>query len=197
MSDFDKAYKKTLSAEGGYANNTADRGGETYKGITRKFYPNWMGWPIIDELKSSAKFPQNLKDSDLLEVLVEKFYRDEFWIKHRIALINSQEITEEVFDTAVNCGQKTAIQFLQEALNLCNQNEKLYQEITIDGSIGPNTAKTANAFPANRLNVLFGVMNLLQGERYLNICRKDSTQEAFLHGWVAHRIIVNPNQSIH
>lgn len=197
MSDFITAYKKTLSAEGGYANVSADRGGETYKGITRKFYGDWLGWPIIDKAKSSGAFPKNLKDSTLLEVLVEKFYRDEFWIKHRIALIESQAIAEELFDTAVNCGQKTAIMFLQEALNLCNQNQKLLRDISVDGNIGPNTARAVNTFPTDRLNVLFGVMNLLQGERYLNICRKDSTQEKFLHGWVAHRIIVNPNQSIH
>lgn len=197
MSDFEKAYKKTLSVEGGYANVSGDRGGETYKGITRIFYPAWMGWPLIDAAKAAGRFPHNLKESTLLEVLVEKFYRDEFWVKYRISMIQSQAIAEEVFDTAVNCGQKTAIRFLQEALNLCNKNEAIQPDISVDGAIGPTTAKKVNNFPANRLNILFGVMNLLQGEYYLNICRRDSSQEKFLHGWVATRILLTPNQSIH
>ncbi|RYD50653.1 MAG: hypothetical protein EOP52_13405, partial [Sphingobacteriales bacterium] len=35
MADFLTAYKRTAVAEGGYANDPDDLGGETYKGIAR------------------------------------------------------------------------------------------------------------------------------------------------------------------
>lgn len=199
MSEFEKAYQKTAASEGGYALVKGDRGGETYKGISRKFYPDWMGWTLIDKAKTAGRFPSSLDDSTLIETLVEKFYHDEFWVKPKIALIDVQSIADEVFDTAVNCGQKTAILFLQEAMNLCNQNGELYGELSVDGQLGINSVTAVNKYPNRRLDVLLGVLNLLQGERYLNICRKDPTQEKFLHGWVGQRILLTPNsnQSIH
>ena len=36
MADFRLAYKKIEAAEGGYVNDPDDKGGETYKGISRK-----------------------------------------------------------------------------------------------------------------------------------------------------------------
>lgn len=39
MADFDKAHLEVMGNEGGYANNPVDAGGETYKGIARKFWP--------------------------------------------------------------------------------------------------------------------------------------------------------------
>ena len=35
-------------SEGGYANMEGDSGGETYKGISRKWFPKWEGLKIID-----------------------------------------------------------------------------------------------------------------------------------------------------
>ena len=48
---FDNAFAHTQTNEGGYANNKADLGGETYAGISRKYHPKWSGWAIVDELK--------------------------------------------------------------------------------------------------------------------------------------------------
>ncbi len=45
----------TLAHEGGYANHPSDKGGETYRGITRKHNPNWEGWAFIDEVKKTGK----------------------------------------------------------------------------------------------------------------------------------------------
>ncbi len=44
-----------LSHEGGYANHPADKGGETYRGISRKANPNWEGWKYIDDVKRTGK----------------------------------------------------------------------------------------------------------------------------------------------
>ena len=52
MAVFEKAFAKTIKAEGGYVNNPNDRGGETYMGVTRKNYPNLKLWIIVDNAKS-------------------------------------------------------------------------------------------------------------------------------------------------
>ena len=51
MAIFNLAYKKLEVAEGGYVNDPDDKGGETYKGISRKANPNWAGWISIDQIK--------------------------------------------------------------------------------------------------------------------------------------------------
>ena len=60
MAQFEPAFEKTMKFEGGYANNPADRGGETYRGIARKIWPGWNGWPLVDAAKQKAGFPGNL-----------------------------------------------------------------------------------------------------------------------------------------
>ena len=178
----------TLGHEGGYVNDPADRGGETYRGISRKFHPKWYGWKLVDLRKKTPNFPANLKNDPSLDDLVKDFYYEEFIQSVNLHLINDGEVVKEVFDSGVNCGRRTACLWLQEAFNLCNQNQQLGPDLKVDGAIGPKTAAAINNFPANRKKVLLGVLNLLQGERYLNICRKDQTQERFLHGWVLNRI---------
>ena len=189
MSNFDKAYQHTLAVEGGYVNDPDDRGQETYKGVSRKWFPNWAGWAIIDALKKQPGFPKNIGIK--LEPATKAFYHTEFWVKHGINRLDNPFIAGEVFDTGVNVGPQKGIMFLQEAMNLCNQNGKLYGELTVDGNLGPKTAIMVNQFPKDRISVLLGVLNLLQGEHYLNICRKAPTQEKFLHGWVGQRILLS------
>ena len=57
MSDFNIAYAKTGHAEGGYANNPDDSGGETVQGISRNNFPKWRGWMIVD-LEKGKMVPQ-------------------------------------------------------------------------------------------------------------------------------------------
>lgn len=44
MADFNEAFAATSMDEGGYANHCNDNGGETYAGISRKFWPGRNGW---------------------------------------------------------------------------------------------------------------------------------------------------------
>ena len=51
MADFQEAYDILYTHEGDYANDPDDYGGETYKGVSRRYQTTWKGWTIIDELK--------------------------------------------------------------------------------------------------------------------------------------------------
>ena len=64
----------TLQYEAGWVNNPKDKGGETYRGISRKFNPNWNGWALIDKSKP-LKYNQILPQ---LEPGVNEFYWNRF-----------------------------------------------------------------------------------------------------------------------
>lgn len=130
MADFKIAEILTGINEGGYANNPSDRGGETFAGIARKFWPKWEGWKKIDEYKaqypklspalkkrftlaqwinSSAKVP-----SEGVAQKISNFYYTEFWKANKLDQINDQQIANTVYDFGVNSGKGRAVQFLEQ-----------------------------------------------------------------------------------
>lgn len=186
MANFKIAFEKTLVAEGGYSNHQADAGGETYCGVARKFHPNWSGWVLIDEYKKQPGFPKNIEKSKLISH-IETFYKVNFWDDMRLDEITNQDIAEEIYDTGVNMGPSVSIKLAQEACNLLNRQGKDYPDIEQDGIIGKNTIKTINNHP--HPTTLFNLLNFLQAERYINICRKNRSQEVFMRGWLNQRVI--------
>lgn len=120
MADFRLAYKKLEVAEGGYVNDPDDKGGETYKGISRKANPDWNGWISIDQIKKAhpTTFKNILKRTPELEKKVQDLYKDKYWDCFELDDIPNQLVAEQIFDTAVNCGQVAAIKFIQRVLDL-------------------------------------------------------------------------------
>lgn len=183
MANYINAYNITLKHEGGYVNDPDDNGGETYRGIARKFFPNWIGWAQIDKLKSEGKKLNSEEVRAILEYPVQNFYKQNFWDVISGDLIKDQLIAEELFDTGVNQGIATAVKYLQEALNLLNRNQVNYKDITVDGKFGPATLGALNGFAEGK--ILYNLINILQGERYIEICRKNPVQEKFMRGWLS------------
>lgn len=197
MTDFKPAYELTLANEGGYSNDPRDRGGETWKGIARKMHPEWPGWEIVDETKAHTIVTQigfALSKDQELDELVQAFYKAEFWNKLLLDQIASQDIANELFDTAINQGTVIATKQLQEALNLLNNNQKHYSDINEDGKMGNDTLKafraymlTAN-FPGRstdrNVRTILKLMNGLQAARYAEICENNPDQEVYFYGWV-------------
>ena len=125
MADFKTALNKVLKWEAGYVNDPDDAGGETFAGVSRKNNKNWKGWPIIDKHKVGIMLPQGLSRlnerlfaDDKLMALVDELYKSNYWDPIQLDIITSQRIAEEIFDTAVNCGQVAAIKFIQRVLDL-------------------------------------------------------------------------------
>lgn len=183
MADFKIAYDITSEIEGGYVNHPNDRGGETYAGIARKFWGNWEGWKIIDEYKKKFSLKTNQKINDpKLKELVKDFYKEQFWDKNRLSEVMDQPISNELYDSGVNFGTVIAARFLQQSLNLLNRNQKDFKDIKEDGVIGPITLNLLNSYKHPKAILI--TLNVLQGERYLNICRRDPSQEEFFRGWL-------------
>lgn len=84
---FQRSWALSSRLEGGWVNDRRDRGGETYRGVARRFHPGWPGWEIIDRGKhahggETADFLAWVHSAEtraLLEPHVQDFYFDGFW----------------------------------------------------------------------------------------------------------------------
>jgi lysozyme family protein len=193
MANFNESYDIILEHEGGYTNDPVDVGGETYKGVARKYHPTWQGWDIIDAAKSESNFPNNLRSNDMLDWMIRHFYKENYWNLFWGDDIPNQEVANELFDTGVNMGVGRAVKYLQKGLNVLNRNQKNYADIVEDGGFGTNTMNALNQY----LNIddaffLLKVMNILQGMHYINYMTKSPTQERFARGWLK-RVSITKN----
>jgi len=170
---FDSAIKLVLESEGGYSNLSADRGGETYRGITRKNFPNWKGWTIIDQYKPLKH--NQIINLPLLDQAIKEFYYVNFWKPLNLDLINSK-IAALVFDFAVNSGNNTAARALQRVTK-----DTTGTQINIDGVIGKKTIDAVNQAPAKKL---FDALMQYRLDFYKQIIGNDPSQSIFFKGWV-------------
>ena len=79
MAQFEPAFQKTMKFEGGYVNDPDDRGGETYRGISRKHHPDWPGWGILKKAEENRYNIERRISDDALQAAVREFYQAEFW----------------------------------------------------------------------------------------------------------------------
>ena len=186
MSDFSKAFEKTMEHEGGYVNDKDDRGGETYRGISRNNFGNWKGWKKIDKYKPvNDGFRKKIKQDESLQNDVRDFYKKEFWNRFKGDDIGDQGLAEELFDTAVNMGTRVAGRFLQQGLNLLNRNGSLFEDLEEDGLVGKKSIGALNKYlKTDNAVTLLKLLNILQGARYIEIMRNNPTQEKYARGWL-------------
>ena len=181
MADFKKAYAKTMGHEGGYVDDPTDAGGETYKGVSRKYNPSWFGWALIDQAKDEPNFPDNLGGYAGLDEAVEDFYKDKYW---DVNLLDEfpQATAEEMFDTGVNMGIGRAARFLQTSLNYMNRNGGLFADLVVDGKIGGKSLDALSKCEKDE-DVLLAMLNTLQGKHYMNYMDKSPSQKKYARGW--------------
>lgn len=177
MADFKTALQKTLAFEGGYSKVEGDRGGETYRGISRNHWGSWPGWGVVDSHLQAGRRPEALEKLSWLNRLVEEFYLREFWRPIRGDEIALQAIADELFDSAVNCGRANAVRWLQQGLNMaCGAG------VQIDGAMGQQTlgAIAACRYPEALLKAMDG----FQFGHYCGVIKKDALQIKFFRGWL-------------
>ena len=172
---FEIAFNATMGHEGGYVNDPDDRGGETFRGISKVHHPDWSGWfTISDAIAEGLPIPD-------LDLLVMSFYKKQYWDKFDGDKL-PQAIANELFDTAVNMGTRIAVRFLQKSLNVANRNQSLFPDLTVDGKYGAKTGTAVNAL-TNESDFILKLMNVLQGARYIEIMAKNLPQEKYARGW--------------
>ena len=80
MASFEDTYKRVMVNESGYA-PAFGGSGETYKGIDRKYNPQWPGWGLIYAYKSAHGVPPRgfIITGSILENMVFTWYRDVYF----------------------------------------------------------------------------------------------------------------------
>lgn len=190
MTDFDVAWLKTKSYESRlgkrYSTDPNDPGGETYIGISRVHNPEWQGWPIIDKVKkqglSQKEFESVLEADQVLQDLVVVFYRH-IWVRLHCHEMIEQELAEQLFDSAVNCGETRAVIFLQTALNYLNKNQTLWSDIKVDGILGKKTISALEA-AASVAEYVTKELILVRGAYYNSIINSHAWKEAYIYSWL-------------
>ena len=87
-----------------------------------------------------------------------------------------------VFDGAVNCGVRQGVKFLQEALNVMNEDKDKDQLVT-DGIIGKKTL-AAVAEHSSSLRPLCAVVLWQRTLYYQSLTADKAAFRAFLRGWI-------------
>lgn len=184
MAEFNKAYDLTHDHEGYYVNDPEDSGGETYCGIARRYNPNWLGWRIIDLVKSRNDGVYNrhylsVTENTSLDANVRDFYFKQYWCPLLCDEFKVQEIANELYDTAINCGKSKAVEFLQVCLN-----NLLKENLLQDGEMGDKTLRVLNNVIGKEDNqLLYVMMNCLQGAHYIDRMSKSPIKRKYARGW--------------
>lgn len=166
-----------------YTDHAADRGGPTKYGITQATLSAWRG------RQATPGEVMQLTENDARAIYRKRYVVDPGFDK---VALRRETIAFELVDTGVNMGTAVAGRFLQQALNVLNREQRAYRDIPEDGEVGPGTLAALDAYLAARGSegevVLMRALNCLQGTRYIEIARARPSQEAFVYGWLAHRV---------
>jgi len=159
MSRFNECLAFVLEQEGGYTNDSADRGGATNCGILQTEYSEYLkrhGLP-------------NDSVRDISKDHVEDIYHTEYWGPSRAeAMPAPLDLVQ--FDASVNIGLCWAKRLLQRALYVAE-----------DGIFGP---KTMAAIGKADIATLCQRVITYRRAYYRAIVKHDATQEKFLAGWL-------------
>ncbi|UZP68438.1 peptidoglycan-binding protein [Desulfovibrio mangrovi] len=188
MSDFDQEYVKLIGIEGGYVDDPDDAGGETYKGIARRYHAGWSGWSIIDAAKGKAGFPASLDVNEELDAACRDFYKREFWDRLACDKV-PQDLAAELFEQAVNLPFSATVRYLQSACNALNDRQKYFPDLVIDGKLGPKTVEAMKTLTdKGRGQALVIGLNCYQGVRYMENALTDPVKRKYVRGWLEKRV---------
>ena len=152
----------TLKYEGGFADIKGDKGGITYRGITRKNNPNWSGWPLVDKLK-----PKHNQIIPALELDVEKFYWQRF-VNLGLDKLNSTKVATVMFDYNVHGGFNLSV---LRSIVASKFGKNLVSGSELSWVNTQNEDSIASAIIEHRENYL------------KKLIAKDPTQKQFEDGW--------------
>lgn len=204
MADFLTAYAPLARYEGGWCNDPADRGGETYAGIARAFFPAWTGWAVIDAARAhpsfrqgAAAFSRHLAALPDLSDAVRDWYRTEWWDRLGLGTL-PQALADEIFEQSVNLGKGGAGRLLQRVINAFNwdkaRKQPLFPDLVVDGAIGPRTLDGLALLLRSRTNeaALVHALNCMQDAHYINLAAGKSSQRRFTDGWLTRTHAAEP-----
>ena len=183
----------TMSAEGSYSFREADTGLQTYKGISRKWNPKWIGWVIIDkalekypELKIPYKKPPasihklnfELNVNEELEYLIYDFYYENYYTKCGAWNIGGK-LAVVLFDMAVLSGYKRSGKTLQKMCNIWFKTN-----LIVDSQVGATTIKVLNeVIKGKGLDIVVEKLIYEYQDNLIEASKLDGNEENY-DGWM-------------
>ena len=158
MSRFDICLERVLKHEGGYVNDSLDRGGRTNLGVTQAVWEEFVGHPV--------------SESDMRNLTVEKvskLYKQRYWDRV-LAEKLPKGVDYVVFDFAINAGVGRAVKTLQSTVGS-----------NPDGIIGNQTLARINAMDAKELVQQYSDARV---DFYQGIVARKPDQARFIKGWL-------------
>ena len=167
---FEPAYQIVLDHEGGYllTHNKADRGGQTFGGISRRANPDWVGWSRIDA--------GGAMDDPQLIAAHRELFRQKYWAPIGGDNLRSQGVADCLYSCSILSGPSRAVRLAQTVLGL-----------HVDGVAGPKTREALAGITEGETDEPMFMMAfaLARIARYVGICTRDQSQKRFLWGWIS------------
>lgn len=168
--------EELIEREGGYVNDPTDRGGETMYGIT---------------LKTARAHGYQGEMKLLPYEMAFHIYQTTYWAPLKLDEISlqSEALTEQLFDFGINSGVAHAAKALQTTLNVMNNRQTLYVDLKADGIFGSRTLNALGKFLTHRkrkgLKVLTETVRGLRIAFCIDIAVNDESQEKYQFGWIS------------
>lgn len=184
---FEAKIDALIEREGGFSNDPADRG-NWYLG---KLEGTMWGVTAAE----AYAFGYTGQMQSMPRAMAIEIYKARYWKRPKFDQIDmiSSTLAEKLFDIGVNAGPATGVKFLQRALNVLNQNGKVFPDIIVDGGIGPITIAALQSFltlrGADGHRVLHGMIAAQQSVFYIELAERRPENEAFEFGWQLNRAL--------
>lgn len=165
MTAFDQAIVYVLKNEGGYVNNSHDKGGPTNHGITQSDYSLFKGRPVTAD---------EVRDMPIADA--KAIYQAKFW-STKMAKLNPRVATV-IMDWGVLHGTQNSRQLAQHVANLLGPNNHL----SIDGVLDETSVNVINKIDPDQFIERYSdeVRRILDERVALH-----PSQRVFLDGWNA------------
>jgi len=164
---FDKLTDEILVSEGGYVNNKNDSGGETNMGITIGTFKRYA-----EKLFNTKPTSSNLKK--LTQEQAKMIYKEAYWKEIQADKIDNENIAYIFYDFSINSGNKTAITYVQKALNGIGIKTKE------NGKIGKQMLDSINNADSYKL---FNEIKKTRMSYYDQIIKNNPKNKVFEVGW--------------
>lgn len=165
MDNFNIAMAFVSEHEGGWSDDSADRGGATMYGISLRFLK------LIDE---DVDGDGHVTAQDIRALSYDHaldLYRRHFWEHYRLDEINHPFIAAKAMDMFVNMRGRVAAQAIQAC----------FDGLKTDGILGSQSLQAINDEP--QPGGAYHDLGIKQAAVYHRIVRRDPSQARFIKGW--------------
>ncbi|TNJ46778.1 holin-associated N-acetylmuramidase [Phaeobacter sp. B1627] len=153
--DVSRIANEIVAREGGYVNDPDDPGGATNHGVTIGTMRR-LGLDLTGDGAVTARDVQALTRDQAVEIFLKEYFH-----RPRLHLL-PEPLQPSVFDMYVNAGAN-AVRLLQRLLVRMNF------DIAVDGTLGAQTAKAAEAAAAINISALVDAYGIARRDYYFDI----------------------------